>query len=45
MLQGKRSPFSLKVRTKIAKLYTIKGDDFSNLDENYKNIIKRIKKK
>ena len=45
MLQGKRSPFSLKVRTKIAKLYTIKGDDFSNLSENYKNIIKRINKK
>lgn len=45
MMQGKRSPFSLKVRTKMAKLYTIKGDDFSNLSENYKNIIKRINKK
>ena len=45
MLQGKRSPFSLKVKTKRAKLYIVKRNDFTNLYENYKNIIKRISKK
>ena len=42
---GKRSPFSVKVKTKRVKLYIIKKDDFSNICETYKNVIKRIQKK
>ena len=42
---GKRSPFAVKVKSKRSKLYTIKGDDFSNICEDYKNIIQRKLKK
>ena len=45
MYHGKRSPYRVKVKTKRAKLYKIKRDDFSDICESYKNIIKRIHKK
>ena len=45
MFYGKRSPFRVKVRSKKAKLYTIKRDDFSTINDSYKNIIKRTQKK
>jgi hypothetical protein len=45
MYHGKRSPFSVKVKTKRVKLYIIKKDDYSNLCDSYKNVIKRIQKK
>ena len=45
MFHGKRSPFAVKVRSKRAKLYTIKSDDFADLCESYKNIINRKQKK
>ena len=45
MHHGKRSPYRVKVKTKRAKLYKIKRDDFSDICESYKNIIKRIHKK
>ena len=42
---GKRSPFMVRVRSKMAKLYTIKREDFLSICDSYKNIIKRIHKK
>ena len=45
MYHGKRSPYRVKVKTKRAKLYKIKREDFSDICESYKNIIKRIHKK
>ena len=45
MYHGKRSPFSVKVKTKRVKLYIIKKDDYSNLCDSYKNVIQRIQKK
>ena len=42
---GKRSPFEVKVKTKRAKIYTIKREEYSTICDNYKNIIKRIHKK
>ena len=45
MFYGKRSPFCVKVKTKRIKLYIIKKDDYSNICDNYKNVIKRINKK
>ena len=45
MYHGKRSPFSVKVKTKSVKLYIIKKDDYSNLCDSYKNVIQRIQKK
>ena len=39
MFYGKRSPFKVEVKTKRAKLYTIKRDDYSNLCDTYKNIV------
>ena len=45
MFYGKRSPFKVKVKSKRAKLYTIKRDDFSTISETYKNIIQRNHKK
>ena len=42
---GKRTPFSVKVKTKRVKLFIIKRDDFSNICDTYKNVIKRIQKK
>ena len=45
MYHGKRSPFSVKVKTKRVKLYIIKKDDYSNLCDTYKNVIQRIQKK
>ena len=45
MYHGKRSPFSVKVKTKRVKLYIIKKDDYSNICDSYKNVIQRIQKK
>ena len=45
MYHGKRSPFSVKVKTKRVKLFIIKKDDYSNLCDSYKNVIQRIQKK
>ena len=35
----------MKVKTKTVKLYIIKKDDYSNICDSYKNVIKRIQKK
>ena len=45
MFYGKRSPFQVKVKSKLAKLYIIRRNDFANLCGAYKNIIKRTHKK
>ena len=45
MFYGKRSPFKVKVKSKKAKLYTIKRDNFFSIIDTFKNIIKRNHKK
>ena len=45
LFYGKRSPFALKAKTKRVLLYTIKDEEFTNVSDTYKNVIKRINKK
>ena len=45
MFFGKRSPFALRVKTKRVKLYAIKKANFTELCEQYQNVLKRIHKK
>ena len=45
MFYGKRSPFKVNVKTKRAKIYTLKSDEFFDLSDAYKNIIQRNHKK
>jgi len=45
MFFGKRSPFALRVKTKRVKLYAIKKAHFTELCEQYQNVLKRIHKK
>ena len=45
MFFGKRSPFSIRVKSKKVKLFVLKKADFSELCSQYKNVIKRTQKK
>jgi hypothetical protein len=45
MFFGKRSPFALRVKTKRVKLYAIKKANFTELCEQYQNVLRRIHKK
>ena len=45
MFFGKRSPFSVRVKSKKVKLFILKKADFSKLSSQYKNVIRRIHKK
>ncbi len=45
MFFGKRSPFALRVKTKRVKLYAIKKTNFTELCQQYQNVLKRIHKK
>ena len=45
MFFGKRSPFSVKVKSKKVKLFALKKADFNKLCSQYKNVIRRIQKK
>jgi CRP-like cAMP-binding protein len=45
MFFGKRSPFSVRVKSKKVKLFVLKKEDFSKLCSQYKNVIKRTQKK
>ena len=44
MFYGKRSPFKVKVKSKRAKLYTIKRDNFFSIIDTFKNTFKINKK-
>ena len=44
MFLNKRSPFSLRVKTKIAELYLLKKLDAVEISSNYPNIWKRVNK-
>ena len=45
LFYGKRTPFALKAKSKRVSLYTVKNEEFSNISDTYKNVIKRINKK
>ena len=45
MFFGKRSPFTVRVKSKKVKLFVLKKADFSELCSQYKNIIRRTQKK
>ena len=45
MFFGKRCPFTLRVKTKRIKLYTIKKINFANLCEEYQNVFRRMHKR
>ena len=45
MYTGRRSPFLVRVKTKIAELYVIKSTEYSKLIEQYPNVWNRIYKK
>ena len=45
LFYGKRSPFALKVKSKRVVLYAIKNEEYSNIRDTYKNVIKRINKR
>ena len=45
MFFGKRSPFSVRVKSKKVKLFVLKKEDFSTLCSQYQNVIKRTQKK
>ena len=44
MFFGKRSPFSVRVKSKKVKLFALKKSDFSKLCSQYKKVIRRIQK-
>ena len=45
MFFGKRSPFSVRVKSKKVKFFVLKKAEFSKLCSQYKNVIRRIQKK
>ena len=45
MFFGKRSPFTVRVKSKKVKLFVLKKADFSELCSQYKNVIRRTQKK
>ena len=45
MFFGKRSPFSVRVKSKKVKYFVLKKAEFSKLCSQYKNVIMRIQKK